>query len=415
MKDKSLFDKGLQGMNNSMNSDKKVAILGGENSFSSEAWQKYAGINEEFSNLTPEYCGTITDCFNDVYTGIADTAIAPILNSTRDAAWVAETLNGLKEYDVQICGEVELPIEHYLVVLPGYDADDCSKVTEVRSKDKAIEQCMKNLEQYCPKAEQIPVDSTSAAAEYLLNSSDISCAAIIPKSAAEKYAAEGRLKIIYPGLQDEQNNRTRFVVLGKETPEPTGDDKTTVIFRFENMGEPGLLYNLLGGLAEQEISLAYLQTIPDIEGKPSWEPLEGYNGTQLEFGFSGAKQSGLLYEALGIIAEKDISMSYIQSIPNGDLNNVRFICDLEADTESEQIKNIVEELTGFDSIERCEAKPLTKRPPQDLTFYMDFLGHREDKELSEAIEAIGDSNGFDLWKVCGSYPIYREHELDLLT
>ncbi|MCK5234060.1 MAG: hypothetical protein KAJ91_04545 [Candidatus Aenigmarchaeota archaeon] len=393
----------------------KVSILGADGSFSSNAWKTYAEINEELSTLTPAYCGTIKNCFEAVDIGAVDTAIAPLLNSTRDAAWVAETLNGLKEYDARICGEVELPIEHCLVVLPEYDADDGSKITEVLSKDKALQQCLGNLKKYCSQAEQIPVDSTSDASKYLLESGDTSCAAIIPKSAAEKYRSDGALKIISYDLQDEQDNRTRFVVLGKESSKPTGDDKTTVIFRFENMGKSGLLYNLLEEFADREISLAYMQTIPNLTAKPNPETRAEYNGTQLEFEFSGAKESGLLYDALGVIAEKDISMSYIQSIPNGDLNNVSFICDLDADTESEQIENLVNELNGFDSIKRCEAKSLPEKPPQDLTFYMDIFGHRDDKKLLEALEMLEISDDFALWKVCGSYPVYQKNELDLLT
>ena len=392
-----------------MGSDKKVAILGDHTSFSSGAWDAYIKMKPGRESLMQVYCAKIENCIKSVYDGTADRTIVPILNSTRDAAWVAETLNGLKNYDMQICGEVELPIEHYLVVLP-YSTDDSSGIKEVRSKDKALEQCMHNLEEHFPLAKQISMDSTSDAAKYLLESGDTSCAAIIPKSAAEKYESEDKLKIRYPDLQDEANNRTRFIVLGKESPEPTGNDKTTIIFRFENMGESGLLNNLLGELANREISLAYLQTVPnDVKSDLLVNKNETYEGTQLEFEFSEAKKPGLLYDALSIIAGKNINMSYTQSIPNGDLNNVNFICDLDTGAESEDIKDVVGELNGLDNIGQCEAKPLTERLPKELTFYMEILGHREDALLSEAIDAILDSNDFDLWKVCGSYQIYPKH------
>ena len=85
------------------------------------------------------------------------------------------------------------------------------------------------------------------------------------KRAADLYG----LKIAAQDIQDYKDNSTRFIVVGKQDHEPTGHDKTSVVFSLIE-DRPGGLYDVLGEFAKCNINLT------KIESRPSKKKLGNY-------------------------------------------------------------------------------------------------------------------------------------------
>ena len=61
------------------------------------------------------------------------------------------------------------------------------------------------------------------------------------------------------------NNETRFVVLSKNDHEPTGRDKTSIIFSIYE-DKPGMLYKILGVFEKESINLTKIESRPSKKG-----------------------------------------------------------------------------------------------------------------------------------------------------
>lgn len=231
-----------------------LGALGPDGTFTSEAAFDY--LERKRLEADVEFYETIAKSVEGICRGDVDRSIVPILNSTKSASWVNETLKYLQDFDdIKIYDEQNLRIEHNLASLPDSKPED---ITYVHSKDEALEQCRENLSELCPGANSIPEDSTAKAAKVVSELNEKNRAAVVPERAAEKYG----LEILSRRIQDRDKNKTRFLVLAEEDHEPTGHDKTTVIFEYENVRKPNLLVNDLEEFSRRGISLAYLQSIP---------------------------------------------------------------------------------------------------------------------------------------------------------
>jgi prephenate dehydratase len=231
----------------------RLGLLGPDGTFTAEA-----GINySRRSGITPEirWYNTIEDCFDGVESDDVDRSIVPMLNSTGRAAWVNETLKKLRESGALICDEEIIPITLNLAALPGTTLGD---IRYFHSKDKALQQCSIFLSTLTG-VELVNEASTANAAANLRNYPDYrQRAAVVPLRAAEMYG----LSVLEKGIQDEKGNKTKFIVISKQDHEPTGNDKTTVIFEFKDVNRPCLLYHVIKEFAERGISLGYIQSIP---------------------------------------------------------------------------------------------------------------------------------------------------------
>ena len=82
-------------------------------------------------------------------------------------------------------------------------------------------------------------------------------AAIVPKIAADIYS----LKILKKNVQDSRFNVTRFFAVAKEDNKKTGCDRTSIAV-YPKWDKPGLLYRMLGEFANREISLTKIESRP---------------------------------------------------------------------------------------------------------------------------------------------------------
>jgi chorismate mutase/prephenate dehydratase len=173
---------------------------------------------------------------------------------------VTQTLDALAQFDVGICAEIALPISHDLLSRSGRLED----VRQVASHPQPLAQCRRWLERQLPDAERVETASTAAAARRAAD--DPQTAAIGSSMAAEVYG----LVAIESGIEDRRDNRTRFLVLGKQQPPPSGNDLTSAVFTIRR-DQPGGLFHLLEPFAKAGVNLTSIQLRP-IHGKP-WEYL----------------------------------------------------------------------------------------------------------------------------------------------
>jgi prephenate dehydratase len=173
---------------------------------------------------------------------------------------VNDVLDGiLRARSLFVCAEIVVPIEHDLIAAPGTNLGD---VKIVMSHPQALAQCHDFLQSKLPDARLDAALSTVAAVEEALRTPG--AAAVAAKRAAEVYGGE----VLAASIQDEDNNKTRFFVLGHADAPPTGDDKTSIAFNVAD--RPGSLVSVMRHLADRSLNLTR------IESRPSREELGKY-------------------------------------------------------------------------------------------------------------------------------------------
>ncbi len=225
---------------------KRIAFLGPAGTYSEQA----AMNHDATATLVP--FPSIPSTAMSVPNGEADEAVVPIENSIEGS--VNQTLDILVDRtDLLIRHELALPIDHCLMTRPGSPTDAFEVIF---SHPQALAQCRRFLQERYPKAKLVASLSTSASVSEM-SSSRSAAAAISSQRAAELYSAE----IVHRGIQDDPSNETRFVVLAPADHPPTGADKTSICFDFED-DAPGILYEVLGEFADRGINMAKIESRP---------------------------------------------------------------------------------------------------------------------------------------------------------
>ena len=101
----------------------------------------------------------------------------------------------------------------------------------------------------------MPVASTSYAAKSLQDLNE-SYAAISSEETAELYGA----KILDKAINDEKDNKTRFVCIGKKYPGKTSNDMTS--FAFTTLNRPGALVDVLSILKDYGLNMSHIDSRP---------------------------------------------------------------------------------------------------------------------------------------------------------
>jgi chorismate mutase / prephenate dehydratase len=262
----------------------KVAFLGPEGTFSQAAVLKHFG--HSVSTLTVP---SIEEAFHDVEAGIADFGVVPVENSTEGS--VSNTLDMLMTTPLFISGEIELRIRQHLL---GRMAS-LGQVRKVYSHQQSLAQCRAWLEQRLPGVEQVAVASNAEAAR--LAATEEGAAAIAGGTAAEVYG----LDRLMANIEDRPDNTTRFVVIGRETPGPSGRDKTSLLLSSRH--KVGALQELLYPLAQHKVSMTRIESRPSRRGK--WDyvffvDVEGHReDTNVAEALRDLEKSAAWYRVLG--------------------------------------------------------------------------------------------------------------------
>ncbi|MFZ1243750.1 MAG: prephenate dehydratase, partial [Azonexus sp.] len=220
-----------------------ISFLGPIGSFTGSAATKHFG---HAANLLPQ--ASIDDVFREVESGHAHYAVVPVENSTEGA--VGRTMDLLLATPLKICGEVVLRIHQNLLT----HETDLDKITKVYSHAQSLAQCHEWLNHNLPGVPRISVASNSLAAQ--MAASEPGTAAIAGEAAAEHY----KLPKLVGNIEDEPNNTTRFLVLGKHDAGVSGRDKTSLIMSAPN--RTGALHELLLPLSTAGVSMCRLESRP---------------------------------------------------------------------------------------------------------------------------------------------------------
>ena len=226
-----------------------IAYLGPESTYTHQAAIKNFG-----SSLNYEPLPSIQDVFAHVENGESDYGVIPIENSSEGA--VFHTLDMLAETELKIVAQVYLPIEHCLISEGALD-----QIQEVHSKDQALGQCRSWLHQYLPKAEWVETSSTGKAVEKAKGNPNI--AAVASSLAAENF----NIPILKQAIQDKNDNYTRFLIVGKRSSTPLGDDKDKTSIVISLNDRIGALEKALSPFSSRNINLCKIESRPSRKKK----------------------------------------------------------------------------------------------------------------------------------------------------
>ena len=229
----------------------KIGYLGPEGTFSQQAVLKHFGRSAHGLPL-----GSIEEVFQEVESGNADFGVVPVENSGQGTIQI--TLDMFLTSNLKICGEVELRVQQYLLSRSGRLED----IERIYAHPQAFMQTSAWLRANLPKAEKIPVSSNSEGARRARNADD--AAAIGGESAGHVY---GLKKVVTKPIQNDADNTTRFLVVGRQFFPSSGHDRTSVLVFIHD--KPGALFDVLSPFARHGISMNRIESRPSHQAK--WE------------------------------------------------------------------------------------------------------------------------------------------------
>ncbi len=232
-----------------MSIKKKIAYLGPPGTFTEEALDKFI---KDLSQVRKISFPTVADVIRSVDRGEADEGLVPMENSIEGSVNITQDILTF-ESEAKIIGEVIIPVKHSLIGKKKIKLDNIKKVI---SHPHATAQCRKYLSTNLKGAEVIAANSTAEAVKILKKEND-DIAAIGTKTAAKIYD----LEIIENDIEDNKDNKTRFVFIGNSIQPKTGNDKTSIVC-FLKEDRPGSLYNILKEFACRNINLTRLESRP---------------------------------------------------------------------------------------------------------------------------------------------------------
>ena len=226
-----------------------IAYLGPDATFTHQA-----AIRRFGSSLRYAPQKTIGDVFAEVSRNRADYGVVPVENSTEGV--VTHTLDMFVDSELQIVAQIVMPIQQCLV-----GNGKRKNITKLYSHPQALAQCRGWLQNNLPGVEIIETSSTTRAAE--LASQDAGSAAIASALAAERYD----LRILEGDIQDNSENRTRFLVLGRQCSPSTGQDRTSLMFSIAD--QVGALHRALAAFRRYKINMTKIESRPN--KRKAWE------------------------------------------------------------------------------------------------------------------------------------------------
>ena len=209
----------------------RIAYQGEPGAFSEAAARRV----DQDAQLVP--LRSFEEVFEAVNGGPAGYGVLPIENSIGGS--IHRNYDLLLEHHLPIVGEVELPVVHYLLALPGTAMADLRRVY---SHPQGLAQCERFLRTLTGVA-IIATYDTAGSAKLVADEHLTDAAAIASARAGE--------------------------VFGRRPLLNTVPDKTTIVFSLPN--EPGSLFKALSAFALRGVDLTKLESRP-IPGRP-WEYL----------------------------------------------------------------------------------------------------------------------------------------------
>jgi len=276
----------------------RIAYLGPAGTFTEDALRE----NKPDGDYESLRTRTIHDSILAVETGEADRALVPIENSLEGS--VRRTLDALafEVRNVTIVGDHDFRVRVHLIAREGAGVED---IEAVLSHPQPLAQCQRFLRDRLGRAEQRQVSSTAAAVR-MVSESPRPWAALGARSAAALYGCE----ILVEGVEDQDDNVTRFVWIAPKGTEPEGDGpwKTSLVFSEMGADHPGALVECLSEFSGRGVNLVRIESRPLRQGL----------GRYMFFcDLEGRESDPTVAEAIAALRTKAASVRILGSYPVG--------------------------------------------------------------------------------------------------
>ncbi|NDO46944.1 prephenate dehydratase [Clostridium sp. MD294] len=228
----------------------KIGYLGPDGTFSQQAVLLYQKTVTDKTTLLQ---------YNNIYAALEgvikneiEECVVPLENSIEGT--VTSTIDLLIfTPELYIKGEIIIPVWEDFLVKKEYNGE---KITKILSHPQALSQCTGFLRKYFPDVLLQATNSTAEAAKMVAESKEC-IASLSPKQSAKVY----QLKALYEGVQDDDQNKTRFVVVSKQKPKQQAKGKKTSIV-FTTGHKPGDLYRILDIISIWDINMTKIESRP---------------------------------------------------------------------------------------------------------------------------------------------------------
>jgi prephenate dehydratase/chorismate mutase len=239
-------------------------------------------------------CDEYREVFEAVDSGLLHYGIVPIENT------LGETMPDVHEFlvdrDLQIHGEVKIPIRYCLLALPGTKPAD---IRIVYSSRLALSQCQEYLSRH--ELEGRPYYDEAGAAKMLLRERPRGAAAIAGRFAAEFY----NLAVLEDGIEDNPRNFMRFLILSKKGGTQGG--KCSIIFATQD--KAGALFRILKEFADKGINLTRIESVPNRDEPGNYLFFVDFKGSAsdpvVQAALSNVRQMTPIFKFLGCYPEAD--------------------------------------------------------------------------------------------------------------
>ena len=265
-----------------------VAFQGEIGAYSEEAIFHFFG-----PSIQVKPCESLDDVFTSVEQSEVRFGVVPVENSLEGS--ISRVYDLLLDSSLRVYGEIELRVTHCLIANPGARLD---LIKRVYSHPQALGQCKTFLERL--DCELIPTYDTAGSVKMIKEKGIIDGGAVASSRAAEIY----NMKIVAKEIEDNPNNFTRFFILAQQDSQPSGNDKTSIVFSVRH--KSGALHEFLKELATKNINLTKIESRPTRQ-KP-WE----YN---FYLDFEGHREDEAPQEALDNLAKASLFVKVLGSYP----------------------------------------------------------------------------------------------------
>ena len=229
----------------------RVVFQGAEGAYSQAAMIQYFG--EQIQSF---HVDTFRDAMSAIDEGSADFAVLPIENST--AGMVSEIYDLLVEFENYIVGEQIMQINHCLLGVPGAEIED---IQTVYSHPQSLMQSSRYLAAHDWR--QISMQNNAFAAKKVADEQDKSQVAIASEYAAKVYG----LKVLQRGVNQEEDNSTRFIIVTNQKIFRKDAGKVSICFELPH--QSGSLYHMLSHFIYNNLNMCKIESRP-IEDR-NWE------------------------------------------------------------------------------------------------------------------------------------------------
>lgn len=223
----------------------RVAYLGPEGTFTQQAALARFGSSAQLIASQ-----TISSAFSWVESGTVEYAVLPVENTLQGIVGETVDLLGAAGKPL-IIGEIVLEI-HFVF---SSRRENLADIKRIYSKQEAFPQCSAFLNQPAlENARRVAVASTAEATRQAAEDED---GAALSSEIAATLAG---VPVLFRHVENNTGNKTRFLILGRERPAPTGDDKTSVFAKVPHVA--GGLGQLLDKFKRNHINMTKIDSRP---------------------------------------------------------------------------------------------------------------------------------------------------------